>query len=273
MNYERMPLDWDDARGWDDHFKTLIKSEAFAKGFLLQEDLLELQLLALRFQPQTTPRIWVAGCGVSLAPHYLAALGFNVTATDISPTAIATQHTLPQHPAVQKMLPATPVAKSPICVVHDFRAGPGAHDVNLVLNRRAFQHLPPDSMSAAAQSHYTALAQGGIALFSTSNMSNRDALNMETALAQAGFQVAGVAALASFRQALEGLDLADDASFVFVPGQPILLSGNVSETVQRHIRHLASAFLTRYTAEKAAQQAARRQHKGLRRAQIIYMVG
>lgn len=274
--YAHHPLDWDDHAGWDKHFTARLASDAFRRGVWFQQEALELQLLARNLRPADYPVVWVAGCGVSMVGHFLAAHGFRVVATDASAVAIQAQRRLDTVGPLHDFLPSParqPPHPAPTFQHHDFRQGPPLTGVDLVLNIRAFHLLKGASLAAAARAHHAALRPGGLAIFSTANMHGERATVAEQALVAAGFVVPGVESLAWVRTELAALQATTGAEALFFPGQPVQLVGASSAATRQAVATLESEFGQRFAQERARQQAARRADPTLKRAQVIYMAG
>ena len=197
-----IPMNWNDHEGWDTYYEAWYRSRgtpvlSFRDSLRFSGKLFQIQ----RFQVLGWKKLWFPGCGVSLLPAVYAAFGFDVWASDVSRSAIEFQGSLPP-PAqfVSRMLSEQGGIEEDVIQQanqagelhfqnHDFRSDFPERDFDCILNDRAFQGLPLDSMRRAATVHWRALKPGGHAFFYTNNLQGGDRTLVEDALLQAGFYV------------------------------------------------------------------------------------
>lgn len=84
---------WEDPSLWDPYWRSVLLGAAERRARLVERDAY-LSLASLRDMGAFAAlpgkgRLLEAGCGISLEPHLFAYLGFDVTAIDLSPAAIA----------------------------------------------------------------------------------------------------------------------------------------------------------------------------------------
>jgi SAM-dependent methyltransferase len=134
----------------------------------------------------------------------LAHFGMKVTATDVSPTAIAFQNSarggIEAYVEQYDLGPAEP-GGSFRAEVHDFRAPFAQEAFDLIENLNAFQLFPEEDLDRIATVHARALRPGGVAIFDGIAQDERlDAV--ERALEGAGLCMPGLAYVRRLRQTL-----------------------------------------------------------------------
>jgi hypothetical protein len=278
-----MPRNWDDHRGWERHFAGLVRSDAGTGetgwGGLSR---------ALRFGPFLASnglrRIWMAGCGLDSSSRVYAALGFDVSATDIAPSAVKAQQRLADlsrdavlaraESSVEHLLPLMEGAGEGrfSAFIRDFRTPFPEGPVDAVLNIKAFQALPPASTEAAASSHFQALRPGGQALFDTQNVQGERRDRLEDTLIRAGFHIPGNGAERWYRKVLAETGI----EHVFVLGRPMVPMRGISSTERQERQELLWAFTPEYRERCRAEQEeldARLQRGPVTVARVIYNTG
>ena len=78
-----MPHNWDDVEGWTAYYDAKRDQPLDTSPYLLSDLGRVESLVAYNVQ-----KIWFPGCGLDVIPHIFAHLGFEVWATDVSPSAI-----------------------------------------------------------------------------------------------------------------------------------------------------------------------------------------
>ncbi len=264
--YRLMPANWDDIAGWDRYYEAYCAAGLHLDRMTLGMDwMMHAERFLKMLVQQGWRKIWFPGCGVTLAPHIYAALGFDVWASDASPVAIAVQEELRASVASRlntaeiaaQHLPPDRLPPAPgqlHLAVHDFREPFVEDGFDCVYNIKSFQGLPPDSMKRAARSHYEALKPGRQAIFSTINVQGplRDAL--EETLLEAGFYIPYHQADRWFRQAVARVG----APHAFILGRPRLghrrwARGWLGHLVWKLDNWRASRYRTAYEARREAE--------------------
>lgn len=207
--WDLKPTDWDDRYGWDRYYEA-------ARNAKWRMEVYRTHLIGSGYDwwlgkiPNKQDfRIWMPGCGISLLPHWLSAVGFNVWASDFSSVAIQVQeesrrltpddYGLPLitiNPDVERgargrFVLVDPEAQQPgelHFFIHDFRSPVDTEPFDYIINDRALQGLSDQSMRAAARTHYSALIAGGSAFFHVLNIFESDWRNrIQNSLLAAGF--------------------------------------------------------------------------------------
>ncbi|MBU47366.1 MAG: hypothetical protein CL920_01545 [Deltaproteobacteria bacterium] len=277
MSTSNMPTDWDDHHGWEHHYSALLSSPSEysqytdSAGSFSFPKLGEL-MRTLRTQHSTT--LWFPGCGVSPLPRLFALCGFDVYATDISPTALSFQRqntTFVQEKAKTFLTAQSAPHKGTLHVErHDFREAYGHHRFDAIFNIRAIQGLPPQSMKRALHTHYDALRMGKTVYFDTMNVDGAPRIQFEELLLMVGFHVPLVALNRWYHTALKETGLA----YVFVMGRPMLWQVEGEEENKR-----GSAQLRALTKEYEARAQVERKKERMQLdiddkiAHIIYATG
>jgi hypothetical protein len=284
-----MPPDWDDHAGWETYYAADV-SQGREEGGTDRIEISE----ALRFTPylmqQGARRVWFPGCGLDGCPRIYAALGLEVWASDVSPTAIACQSRLAEMPfeplearvsdLLQRYLPdyTTTSTGRLHALVHDFREPFPEGLFDCILNIKAFQALPCESMERAARVHFAALRPGGQALFDTMNVQGEYRNMMEDALIQAGFHIPYSGTERWYRSALAETGI----PHLFVLGQPFVFRDDPryngrsgrrrAEADQRLFHSFVEEFERRLQAEAPAEEAVSRD-PSKRVAFVVYNTG
>lgn len=224
------PENWDDHAAWEDRYAgapDLARERA--------DDPLPFGVSAAeRFAGFVADRgfrkLWFPGCGLDGCPRVYASLGYDVWATDISRSAVAVQRQMAERPYdglrdedISRLRYYLPNLKSwsPGALhadVHDFREPFPWGECDCILNIRSFQGLPSDSLNKASRTFYTALREGGHALFDTQNVQGDSRDVLEDALLAVGFTLPGIETQRWYRHAIR------DAGIIanFVMGRPVL---------------------------------------------------
>ena len=111
-----MPRDWDDAAGWEAYHAGLYPAGPFRKAreWLEQTATMiapNLAALLTQLRQRGQRGAWFPGCGLDPLPRLFADLGFDVLASDVSPTAVRFQHSTDNDVSAlrghyQKLIPA-----------------------------------------------------------------------------------------------------------------------------------------------------------------------
>lgn len=230
-----MPHNWDDHAQWDVYFEAYRREKMYLDPMIVDGD-----MVGTRFVPAFTRagwrKIWVPGCGASLLPSLLTAFGFEVWASDVSKVAVQIQGEMQQsgipspeiiNKAKGKFKPEElPTAADSVgtlhIIQHDLRTPFVETDFDCILNIRAFQGLPSDTMAEAAKIHWNALAPAQYAFFDTMNVQGEQRNQIEKCLADAGFYVPRHAADEWYRKALDETGI----PFVMILGNPFPYRGD-----------------------------------------------
>ena len=186
------PPDWADPKSCEAHYASLRPNDSdyqYAVKSCGSFPLSRINDLLGELRELGCLRVWFPGCGLSPLPRALSLLGFDVYATDIASSAI--QYQAENTNFVRSLLDeaslgSTESAGDFFTSVHDLRVPLGV-SVDVVLNVKAFQWLPEDGMTKAAQSHFDALRDGGLAIFDTLNLQGETRDLVEESLVGAGF--------------------------------------------------------------------------------------
>jgi hypothetical protein len=190
-----MPDDWDDHTGWEAYYSALPSDDFWYKSATTSPGSFSFEQLGSLIDDLHSREwltVWFPGCGFSPLPRAFSHFGFTVHATDIAPSAIEFQAN--NSTIVEPLLSAVTVEHdnlkggSLISAIHDFRT-PLDVTVDVIFNIKSIQALPAASMDAAAQSHFAALRDGGLAFFDTMNVQGDRRDLLEDKLADAGFYV------------------------------------------------------------------------------------
>jgi hypothetical protein len=251
------PEDWNDKTGWDRFFAAEADNSLPATASFCAS------LRYIEFARERGGRTWFPGCGIDPGPRAYAAVGCTVLATDISAFAVQWQNGIASRPPrecfadwqnflMQNAL--TEEAGQFSCVEHDFLQAPPDETFDTVINCRAFQGLPPESMKLAAGNFFAALRPGGAAIFDTANVQGNDRNILEDALAGAGFYLPYAKSERWYRDQLDGTGIVH----VMVLGHPRIPSWNqypashFNAFKKRHSETLES-FRAEYEARREAE--------------------
>ncbi len=243
------PLDWSDVPGWDRYLRSS------ARDAPTRAD----EILSLRFAPlviREGGRVWLPGCGVDRGPALYAALGCNVTATDIAPFAIETQVRLAGQPPTrvvrgwQAFTRANQLVPAPghfRAVVQDFTTAPPDGVFDVVINCRAFSQLEPDIQQRAARRFAASLRPAGHVIVDTLNVPATDRNTLEDSLLDAGFFIPGHDAERWYRDRL----IATGIVHALVLGRP---------RIPHHDQYPAHEFAARRQRDQATLDAFAAEH-------------
>jgi hypothetical protein len=224
-----MPENWDDRAQWDVYFDAYRNEKLYLDPMIIDNN-----LLGTRFIPNLAhhgyTKVWIPGCGASVLPTLLASFGFEVWASDVSRVAVEIQQDMqslgiPFPELVDRVksqfkpesLPAYSISPGNLHIVqHDLQTDFTEDGFDSILNIRAFQGLPPDTMMKAASTHWKALAKGKPAIFDTMNVQGERRTLIEHCLTTAGFFVPGRAADEWYRSVLNDTGIA----YIMILGQP-----------------------------------------------------
>jgi SAM-dependent methyltransferase len=227
------PTDWDDHAGWEEYYAATIDGMVRVTGAepVGLSDGLRFAAFVLE---RETRKLWFPGCGLASCPRVYAALGLEVWASDVSSSAIQVQQRLADLPfealedrvgdALRRYVPDFSTARPGKlhALVHDFRHPFPEHDLDFILNLKAFQALPHPSMARAARVHFDALRPGGWAIFDTLNVQGERRTQIEDTLLQVGFTIPYSRSERWYRQALAETGI----PHLFVLGQPFIARGD-----------------------------------------------
>jgi SAM-dependent methyltransferase len=226
------------------------------------------------------------GCGVDLGPALYAALGCDVTATDISPFAIEWQAQLSRRPPkrvtrgwesftrTNKLVPASGQFRA---IVQDFTTERPDGVFDVVINCRAFSQLEPDVQQRAARHFATSLRPAGQLVVDTLNVPAKDRNVLEDNLLDAGFFIPGHEAERWYRDRLEATGIV----YGLVLGRPIIpqrdqYPAQEFEACKRRDQAILASFGAEYETrlDAAVPEATRRLADGVSKiAHVIYSTG
>lgn len=275
-----MPENWADHEGWERYYSSLYPAGDFEgrssnTGSIALRDI---GRFASELRNAKAETVWIPGCGVSLLPKVLSQLGFDVFATDISPTAIEFQTS--DDPRIQnlvaKALSSESIVDGRLVVeVHDLAKIYRSDYFDLVLNVKAIQGFDSDAITLIASSHYTALKPGKQAIFDTMNVQGDRRNNLEAALVDAGFVVPFFELNRWYRSELDKTGL----PYVFVLGNPIIpWHGDYAENESKRdadmeiLRSITTKFYERQQADLEAENEKLRD-PAAKIATVIYSTG
>jgi SAM-dependent methyltransferase len=268
-----MPDDWNDAAGWDAHHRSRLacpKRDAWddETGSIRAEHLPE---FVEGLNGSGWRSVWVPGCGLSPLGRFLAHLGLDVVATDVSPAAVEFQQNAAERfgHLTAKFGDPDP-AGSFSAVVHDFRRLFRPETFDLIVNVKALQAFPPGDMIAIARVHAQALRAGRYAYFDTMNVQGERRDELEQALEDGGFVVPFLAVNRWYRQALRQTSI----PHMFVLGTPMIpRTGEYADGGPRWDADMARLreIVTEYRSRMEAEQTQVGPQSKV--AQVIYSTG
>jgi len=183
------PGDWNDIGGWDRYHSEADWADRCRHAYLTMK-------YARTLRDHGYRRLWLPGCGTSLAPLAYAAAGFSVVATDVSPVALDAQRRSRdeglEEATLARILKGSrgtiePARGGQLTVVqHDMRERWRDGSFGAILNIRSFQGFDPATMRLVARSHIDALEPGGWAVLETQNVQGEARNRLEDALLEAG---------------------------------------------------------------------------------------
>ena len=217
------PDDWNNHEEWEKHFASLYPNGKFAEEcfWIGSISLDSIESVANNLKENKVEKIWFAGCGISLLPKALSQRGFEVYATDISPTAIAFQNSDDeriQNLIDEKVKLEIDKSGSLKAEIQDFRQAYKNEFFDLIINTRALQGFDKDTMAKVAQIHFDALKPSYQAIFDTVNVQGERRELFEQSLVNAGFLIPFYELNRWYRNKLNETKL----PYVFVLGNPII---------------------------------------------------
>jgi 2-polyprenyl-3-methyl-5-hydroxy-6-metoxy-1,4-benzoquinol methylase len=274
------PDDWNNHEDWERYFASLYPNGNFADAcsWTGSISLDGIENLANGLKENNTEKIWIAGCGISLLPKALAQKGFEVYATDISPTAIAFQDSDDER--VQELIDEQIKSKSEVngsihAEIQDFRQPYKKDFFDLIINTRAFQGFEKETMDAIARTHFEALKPSCQAVFDTINVQGERREMFEKSLVGAGFLIPFYELNCWYRQELNKTGF----PFVFVLGNPIIpWHGIYAEDAAKHdkdmaiLREITNKFRQKQQEELESEQEKLKDTQA-KIASIIYSTG
>ncbi len=275
MRNVKMPEDWNNAHGWEAYYASLYPAGAY-------KDKRDMGSIPTKDLPAVVDNLlenggraaWIPGCGLSPLPKLLALLGLDVHATDVSSTAVAYQQSPANNITVPKPEAKTRAAGTLTCSVHDFRQPYMESAFDLIINVKAFQAFPPETMRQVAQVHHDALKPGCPAYFDTMNVQGERRDLLEDSLADAGFFMAFHDLNRWYRRRLRETGIA----YIFVLGQPMLPmtdAYSADKIKWEQDRNILRAVAAEYS-ERAEQEQLKEQQRledTDRIANVIYSTG
>jgi len=217
------PVDWNSHEGWEKHFASLYPGgkfvdECFWVGSISLDSI---ESVSNNLRVNNVQKIWFAGCGISLLPKTLAQRGFEVYATDVSPTAIAFQNSDDeriQNLIDEKVKLEINKTGSLQAEIQDFRQSYKNEFFDLIINTKALQGFDKNTMAKVARTHYDALKPSYQAIFDTVNVQGERRELLEESLVNAGFIIPFYELNCWYRNKLNETKL----PYVFVLGNPII---------------------------------------------------
>jgi SAM-dependent methyltransferase len=206
----QIPEQWDDTQGWEAYYREYCAEERW-KNWVTPTELAWVyisQLAEKKYQ-----RIWFPGCGASLAPRLYAALGFEVYASDISPTAVDFQRWLMTQTlselgvsSILAQVTEEELDEEPTefrVIEHDLKKSFDEEPFDAVVNLLSFHGFSKEPLEQISKVHYQALRPGGSAIFVMGNVSRAKREFLERPLVEAGFYMPYYEPEAWFREALQ----------------------------------------------------------------------
>jgi hypothetical protein len=272
-----MPDNWNDHAGWEAYHSYQLeqpKRDAWddETGSIRAE---QVPQLAENLKAQGWRSVWVPGCGLSPLACLLAHQGLDVTASDVSPTAVEFQRDAPaKFTHLTKKLGQATEGGSFTAEVHDFRTPFRRERFDLVINVKAIQAFPMPDMVLIARVHVEALRPGRYAYFDTLNVQGDRRDQLEQALEDGGFVVPLAALNRWYRRALRETGI----PHIFILGQPMIPrtgeyadGGPKWDADMARLREISTEYRTRLASEQDAELS--RSGAGARVAQVIYSTG
>ena len=218
-----MPKDWNNHGGWENYFASLYPNGEFAdECFWIGSIKLEtIENFAKELKENNIEKVWFAGCGISILPKALSQRGFQVYATDISPTAVKFQNSSDKN--IQKLIDEKVeldiiLSGSLKSQIQDFRKPYKENFFDLIINTKALQGFDKSTMVKVAKTHFEALKPSCQATFDTINVQGEHRELFEQTLVDAGFLIPFYELNCWHRKELNKTDL----PYVFVLGNPII---------------------------------------------------
>ncbi len=274
------PDNWNDHEGWEKHFASLYPNGNFADEciWIGSISLDGIESVANNLNEKKVQKIWLPGCGTSLLPRALSQRGFEVYATDISPTAVRFQ--ISEDDRIQRLIDEKvklEIDKSGTlqAEIQDFRQPYKKEFFDLIINTKALQGFDKDTLATVAQVHFDALKPSNQAIFDTINVQGERRELLEESLVNAGFLIPFYELNRWYRNKLNDTKL----PYVFVLGNPIIPwhgiyadDKNRREQDMEILREITNEFRERQQAELKFEQKKLEQPDG-KLASIIYSTG
>jgi SAM-dependent methyltransferase len=273
------PEDWTDVQGWNRY----LRSQAHDTPKSADD------IPSLRFAPfviREGGRVWIPGCGVDRGPALYAALGCDVTATDIAPFAISWQERLSTRPPA-RVVPdwkvftenngLVPAPGRFHAFVQDFTKGGLTGPFDVVINCRAYSQLEPDTQARAARHFAQSLRPGGHLVIDVLNVQGEARNTLEDNLLGAGFFIPGHDAERWYRDRLDATGIV----YAMVLGRPMIpqrgqYPAHGLEARKQEDQAMLESFRAEYEAriDAAVPEAKRRLDDGVTKiAHVVYSTG
>jgi hypothetical protein len=274
------PEDWNNHEGWENHFASLYPNGKFEDDCIWTGSISldSIESVANNLKENNVNRIWFAGCGISLLPKAFSQRGFEVYATDVSPTAVAFQNSKDeriQNLIDQKVKLEINKSGSLQSEIQDFRQPFKDKFFELVINARAFQGLDKETMAKVAKTHFDSLKPSYQAIFDTVNVQGERRDIFEESLVEAGFLIPFYELNCWYRNKLNKTNL----PYVFVLGNPIIPWHGIyaDDTDKREqdmkiLHEITNEFREKQQAEVESEKEKLNQSKA-KVASIIYSTG
>jgi hypothetical protein len=273
----QMPDDWNDHADWEAYYRfQLARTERDARDVhtgSIGTD--RLPQFAAELKANGWRTVWVPGCGLSPLAYLLSRLGLEVTATDVSPTAVAYQRDA--HPKFGELASKLgEVSEGGLLTVelHDFRTQLCEEAFDVIINVKAIQAFPLADMVLIAQTHAKALRPGRYAYFDTMNVQGNRRDQLEQALEDGGFVVPFQSIDRWYRGALNETGI----PYVFILGHPIIPRTGVYteggpkwEADMARLREISAEYDHRRVSEQEGERS--RIGPKAKIAQVIYSTG
>lgn len=274
------PDDWNNHEGWEKYFGSLYPDGDFANecNWIGSISLDSIETFAKELNEGNVKKIWFAGCGISLFPKALAQRGFEVYATDVSPTAISFQNSDDnkiQDLIDKKINSEIDKSGSLNAEIQDFRQSYKNEFFDLIINTRAFQGFDKETMQEVAKTHFDGLKPSKQAIFDTINVQGERREMFEQSLVDAGFLIPFYELNLWYRSQLNKTKL----PYVFVLGNPIIpWHGEYSDNAEKREQDMKILQeITRVYREKQQQELETEKEKLknpiAKIASIIYSTG
>lgn len=273
------PSDWNDQDAWEKFFASLYPNGDFARecSWIGSIRLENIESFAQELADTGVKKIWFAGCGISLLPKALSQRGFEVYATDISPTAISFQSS--NDPNIQKLIDQRVKTElnasgSLSAELQDFRCPYKESYFDLIVNTRAFQGFDRENMMKIARLHHHALKPSRQAIFDTVNVQGEKREMLEETLVEAGFLIPFYELNRWYRDKLNETKL----PYVFILGNPMIPAHGVyTDDQKREVDMNVLRAITHEFRDKQQKELGTEQQKladpTAKIASIIYSTG
>jgi hypothetical protein len=275
-----MPRDWNNQQGWENYYSSLYPNGNFQDecSWTGSISLDRIEGLANELRESSAKSIWFSGCGISLLPKVLAQRGFEVYATDISPTAINFQNSSDER--IQELIDKKITLENDklgklIAEVQDFRQPFKNNFFDLVINVKAFQGFNSETMESIAKVHFDALKPSRNAIFDTMNVQGERRDMLEESLVKVGFLIPFHELNRWYRTKLSETGI----PYVFILGRPMIartgIYSNNEPKVEEDMKilHEISAEFYRKQQESLEAEQAKLNNPNGKIASIIYSTG